>query len=161
MKVYFARGGNERRGGFNDRGRGRSGGYGDGPPRRDFGDRPKGCFNCAKEGHMARDCPERIYIFMQRENPGKEDLKEDPMTVGTVEEETEGIAMKAGEDKIENIGGGVIMKKEEVILPEKEASVEEIDAIEEDMKTAEIATKEREEATAQAEAEALEEREVV
>lgn len=81
--------------------------------------------------------------------------------VGTVEEETEGIAMKAGEDKIENIGGAVIMKKEEVILPEKEASVEEIDAIEEDMKIAKIATIEREEATAQAEAEALEEREVV
>ena len=68
IKVQFARGGNDRRGGFGDRGRGRPYGdrggfqnrsgdsYGDRPARRDFGDRPRGCFNCGEEGHMIKDC---------------------------------------------------------------------------------------------------------
>ena len=46
------RGGRDRDNGFrNDRG-----------PRRDFGDRPKGCFNCVKDGHFARDCEERNFF---------------------------------------------------------------------------------------------------
>jgi hypothetical protein len=74
IKVYFAKGGNERRGAFGDRG-GRGRPYGDregfprrdfegGPPRRDFSDRPRTCFNCNQEGHMAKDCTERISFIM-------------------------------------------------------------------------------------------------
>ena len=69
MKVYFAKGSNEKRGNFQDRGRGRPygdrGGYGGQssfePRRREVGgnDRPRGCFNCGEEGHMAKDCSKR------------------------------------------------------------------------------------------------------
>lgn len=63
------------RGGYRGGDRGDRGGYRGGDrryddrgPRRDFGDRPKGCFNCGVEGHMARDCTERneILIFSQK-----------------------------------------------------------------------------------------------
>lgn len=72
IKVEYSRSNGRRdfatRGRYNDRGgdrgsyRGRDDRdngfrkYDDRGPRRDFGDRPKGCFNCNKEGHFARDC---------------------------------------------------------------------------------------------------------
>lgn len=79
------RGGRDRDNGF------RGGDRGDRGPRRDYGDRPKGCFNCGKEGHMARDCSERNFIFkhqpVNQENSTETDLTEE--RTETTEEEAE------------------------------------------------------------------------
>lgn len=95
VRVQFARG--ERRnfgdrGGFNDRGGsyGGPGGYqsrpfdGDRPPRRDFGDRPRGCFNCGEEGHMIRDCTKRTLDLNQLANPENSTTTEEVHTTGAM-----------------------------------------------------------------------------
>ena len=158
MKVYFAKGNNDRknfqdRGGrgrpFGDRG-GYQGGNFDGP-RRDFGDRPKGCFNCGKEGHFAKDCPERNKSLTQPENQDNLTVeKEDPLIGEMIEE-----AMTIVETEIMKAEVVAMEMDTRVIEEEETEKATEVgtvtkmmteEATEEEIETGE--TKEEEETTA-------------
>ena len=99
------------RGGYRDRGDSRGGfrggdrRYDDRGPRRDFGDRPKGCFNCGVEGHIARDCTERNRISnFQPKNPDNSIGTLNPDMIETTETiETEVTIEEADQDLETNI----------------------------------------------------------